>query len=423
MPGCGVLASALPAGVPTPLPRFPSWIQKAHLPVASQTLRQIPTDRLRIGMFVHSLGMTWTSHPFWRRKFLVESPSDLEKIAGLGIPTVCIDTALGLDLPEDPAPVAEPVRAAAPVDPRQLRDAAGRVVAQLFDDAQQGRVLDLDGSRWAVDGIVHSVDTEPDALLAELRCKATVDYTHLHSVAVSALMVRFARHLGLDDKDVRHAALAGLLHDVGKARVSPALLNHPGRLEPRDMNVVREHASHGHRLLVRCHGLDPVVMDACLHHHERFDGDGYPHGLAGEQIQLLARMVSLCDVFDALTSNRAYKRAWDPAVALQTMATWDGQFDPRLFRAFVRVVGVYPPGSLVRLSHGYLGVVFGRNGPSITRPCVRVFYSWENASRVTPFDIDLSAADDTVQIVAKEDGQEWPFDELAELARVRACGA
>ena len=127
------------------------------------------------------------------------------------------------------------------------------------------------------------------------------------------------------------------------------ILNKPGKLTDAEFDVMRSHPVRGHELLQEARGADPAAMDVCLHHHERFDGGGYPHKLPNDQLNQLVRMGSICDVYDAITSNRPYKIGWDPADSIGKMASWKGQFDPVVFATFVKSVGIYPTGSLVRL--------------------------------------------------------------------------
>ncbi|MDQ7997291.1 MAG: HD-GYP domain-containing protein [Luteibacter sp.] len=402
-------------------------------------LKEIPMGDLRLGMFVHKVGVSWVSHPFWRTKFLLEAPDDLATLRALDVPTIWIDTDRGMDVPPADVPVAaggsggeaendvtpgeHPAASPAAVsvpDPvataAALCERARGVVVRMFQDARLGRGIDAVAARELVDDMSRSIEAHPSALLSLVRLKTADDYTYMHSVAVAALMLSFARHLGLDALRVRAAGMAGMLHDVGKSQVPLEVLNKPMELSVTETNQVRKHPQMGHRLLVSRGGVDNEAVDACLHHHEKFDGTGYPHGLVGEQITRLARMTAICDVYDAITSDRPYKKGWDPAHAVQRMASWRGHFDPRLFRAFVRTVGVYPTGALVRLESGRLAVVLDGSRDSLTQPLVRVFYSIVEGRRVDPFVLDLATPGCEDRVAAKEARGEWSEAELAKLA-------
>ena len=155
-------------------------------------------------------------------------------------------------------------------------------------------------------------------------------------------------------------------------------------------------------------------MDVCLHHHERFDGGGYPHKLPNDQLNQLVRMGSICDVYDAITSNRPYKAGWDPADSIGKMASWKGQFDPIVFATFVKSVGIYPTGSLVRLHSDRLAVVIEQNPTALTAPIVRVFYSLKSEMPVSLQRLDLSGGTSD-RIVGREAPEKWNFTYLDEL--------
>jgi HD-GYP domain-containing protein (c-di-GMP phosphodiesterase class II) len=152
-----------------------------------------------------------------------------------------------------------------------------------------------------------------------------------------------------------------------------------------------------------------------MHHHEKFDGTGYPFGLAGADIPLLTRMSTVCDVYDAITSNRPYKDAWDPGESLRRMASWKGHFDTRVLKALIASLGIYPVGTLVRLSSDRLAVVLEQRPGSLSRPLVRVFFSARTRSQLLHSDVDLSAPGCSETITGLESPQQWGFRDLHKL--------
>jgi len=145
------------------------------------------------------------------------------------------------------------------------------------------------------------------------------------------------------------------------------------------------------------------------------NGLGYPEGLKGEEISLYAKMGAVCDVYDAITSNRPYKSGWDPAESLRKMAEWAGHFDKQVFQAFVKSMGIYPVGSLVRLTSGRIGVVTEQSTRSLTTPLVKVFYSTKSGMRIVPYAVDLSRPESMEKIFQREDPAKWNFPDLNEL--------
>jgi HD-GYP domain-containing protein (c-di-GMP phosphodiesterase class II) len=386
-------------------------------------------------MHIHKLDGAWTSHPFWKTRFVLDDPADLKRLRDSGVPHVWIDVSLGVDV-RAPAPDTEvdplladtPAASAAPavrppVVPRGQREELDQAAAickrgrgammKMFAEARLGQAVDAEHCLPLVDEISQSVFRNPGALVSLARLKTADDYSYMHSLAVCALMVSLGRTLGQSEAECREAGLAGLLHDLGKAVMPPKVLNKPGKLTDDEYAIMKTHPERGHEMLVEGRGAPEAALEVCLHHHERPDGRGYPHGLAGDQLSLLARMGAVCDVYDAITSNRPYKAGWDPAESIALMASWKGQFDPVVFQAFVRSLGIYPTGSLVRLASGKLAVVVEQNAAALVSPIVKVFFSTKSNMGVPPALLDLTKSAD--RIAGREDPARWGFKQLDEL--------
>jgi len=321
-------------------------------------LKKIPVAKLGLGMYIHTFCGAWLDHPFWRTNFLLADPADLALIRQSPISEIWIDISKGRDVDageaaseitletaeEVPAQATEPQRRVTLND--ELKQAARiiakakEMIASVFDDVRMGQAVEIDALVPLVDEILNSIARNPVALIGLARLKNADDYTFMHSVSVCGLMIALAKQLGLDAQQVREAGMGGLLHDLGKTMSPKEMLNKPGELTKDEFALIKHHPLEGHKLLLDGSGFTEVITDICLHHHEKVDGSGYPEGLTGDQISLFAKMSAVCDVYDAITSNRPYKSAWDPAEAICCMAEWRGHFDQVVFQAFVKQIGL-----------------------------------------------------------------------------------
>lgn len=398
----------------------------------------IRTEQLRLGMFVNSFEGSWLKHPFWRTSFLLENQKDLDIILSCGIKGVWIDLSRGCGPAPDSVPSAiqsvprcdslnstptptkpsSPVRLTGTTMSQELvrakrillqsRDA----VTSLFNDARLGKAVDDKVASQIVEEVSSSVIRNPGALVSIVRLKNQDDYTYMHSVAVCALMVALARQLGFDARQCRDAAIGGLMHDIGKALMPLDILNKPSSLSEDEYTVIKRHPEAGWKLLKDGGGVTATALDIALHHHEKVDGTGYPHRLKSTEITLMSRMGAVCDVYDAITSDRPYKTGWDPGIAIRRMNSWTGHFDPMVLKAFIRGIGIYPVGSLVRLASGRLAVVAEQNDNSLLTPKVTVFFSVKTSQPISQQIIDLSAQQNNDKIISIESTDNWHFKNL-----------
>jgi putative nucleotidyltransferase with HDIG domain len=399
-------------------------------------LKKIHVEDLRLEMHIHEFCGSWMEHPFWRTNFILDDPEDIRRIADSGIRELWIDVDKGVDtvtsaparsLEQSEEAVTEALNAAAAnvEDPKQVSMAeevkrAARVCARareavvsMFQEARMGKAINAEAAGEMVDEISSSVLRNPGALISLARLKDADDYTYMHSVAVCALMVALSRQLGLGDSETREVGMAGLLHDLGKAMTPNEILNKAGKLTDAEFAIMRRHPVEGHRMLAEARAVGDIPLDVCLHHHEKIDSTGYPDRLPTAQITVFARMGAVCDVYDAITSNRPYKSGWDPAESIRKMAEWtQGHFDERVFQAFVRSVGIYPIGSLVRLESGRLGVVVEQADKSLLTPQVKVFFSTRSQVYIKPEMVDLARSGIADRIVGREDAAKWGIENV-----------
>lgn len=393
-------------------------------------LKKINVEHVRIGMHLHAFCGSWLEHPFWRTKFILSDPNDITLIVESAIKEVWIDAAKGLDVIAGEATAEAEIVTQEQTEPPktavqektsfndEMKRAAKicakgkEAVLSMFQEARMGNAIEADAAMPLVEEISNSVMRNPGALISLARLKTADDYTYMHSVAVCALMIALARQLQLSEQETRDAGMAGLMHDLGKAMIPIAVLNKPGKLTEAEFDLVKTHPEEGYKLLLTATGVNEITKDVCLHHHEKMDGAGYPKGLSGEAISLFAKMGAVCDVYDAITSNRPYKAGWCPAESIKRMAEWKGHFDPMVFQAFVKSLGIYPVGSFVRLDSGRLGVVIEQGEKSLLKPKVKVFFSSKSQAYIQPEIIDLGRPGVHEKIAGREDPKKWGIQDV-----------
>ncbi|MEO5796926.1 MAG: HD-GYP domain-containing protein [Rhodoferax sp.] len=402
-------------------------------------LKKIHVKQLTLGMHIDGFCGPWMEHPFWRNHFVITDPKDIQRVLDGSILELWIDTSKGLDVAPGETSLAQtesvetmaqeiqkakaPSRDTQPTTTAAEYKRAAQICAKskpaliaMFQEARMGKTVDAEMATQLVQEISDSVERNAGAIISLARLKDADNYTYMHSVAVCAMMVALSRQLKLDEDQTRAMGLAGLLHDLGKALMPMDVLNKPGKLTDAEFNVIKSHPSKGHKLLAESQAVDALVLDVVLHHHEKTDGSGYPERLKGDAISLFAKMGAVCDVYDAITSNRPYKNGWDPAESLKKMAEWtNGHLDPKVFQAFVKCLGIYPTGSLVRLSSGRVGVVMEQSPSSLLKPVVKVFFSTKSDMRIPPEVLDLSGPGCKEKITGREDPKFWRFKDLDEL--------
>ena len=396
------------------------------------SIKKIPVGLLRPGMYVQDVNCSWMDHPFVTNHFLVKDEKRVKEIRALGVRELYIDTGKGLDAadatPQDEVrreidasmariasePQAEPERVALEREidhARHLHGEASRVVQGMLRDIRLGRQIEMEQVEPLVEKMVDSIFRNQDALLPLLRLKNHDDYTFKHSVSVCALLVSFARGLGLERAIIKEIAIGGLLHDVGKAKVPDDILNKPAKLTEAEFAKMKNHVVQSILILHNTPGISQIALDVAGQHHERYDGTGYPNKLKGDEISLYGRMGAIVDVYDAITSNRVYHKGMSPTAALGRLMEWSKyHFDPELVRAYVKSIGIYPTGSLVRLVSGRMGVVKEQHADKMMQPRVLVMYHAEKRYYLPPEEIDLAWSGCQDRITGHEDYDAWEID-------------
>ncbi|HEX9823623.1 MAG TPA: HD domain-containing phosphohydrolase [Actinomycetota bacterium] len=265
-----------------------------------------------------------------------------------------------------------------------LRQAAAQVMT--------GDKVDLASTRAIVEHLADQIAKDPVQALLVTTVKSYDEYTYYHMVNVAMLSIALGYAVGLEREQVILLGLGGLLHDVGKMKVSKEVLDHPGKLSEEQWRAIQRHPVDGAGLVfVTSRDLLHPAASIVLEHHSAYDLSGYPSLSRRPHPSLPARLISVADCFDAVTSNRSYRKAEDRQRALGILEAGSGKgYDGRLVRAFTRLMGVIPIGSLVRLSTGELGLVVRNHETDPTTPVVRLLLD-KTETPQEPEEVDLAA--------------------------------
>lgn len=346
----------------------------------------IPVSQLQPGMYVIAI-TSQTGAMEIAQMGLVTSTRQIESLIRRGVSTVRVDLSrsklAGLDQIVSP----DPGRPSAPSRPgsasgegrelkiRRLYQEARELQGKFIRQLKAGEPIDITPLAAVAEEMVDTMFSHGDAMLCLARIRAKDAYLMEHSMNVAILLANFGRYLGLERGVLRELTLGGLLHDVGKIMTPDAVLNKPGKLTDEEFGVMREHVVHSHDILLATAGITPTMLEVAANHHERLDGSGYPRRLKGAELSLYTRMSGIVDVYDAVTADRVYKQGMQPTQAFRILLKGaDHHFDRELVTRFIKCMGVYPVGTLVRLSNQRLAIVMQRNAEEPLKPVVKVIY-------------------------------------------------
>lgn len=408
-------------------------VTMADSQIPKTRFRTVTVDQLEPGMFIYSLRKRWLHHSFWKTHFLVRDRYLIERIRLDGIQEVIIDTSRGKDLLSQGTPTQEselepPTRV---IDKRQfalnlapasdLADEQHRMriarkemvstVQTLMHDVRLGNEVQVDCLNPVVDKILDSISRHPDALTSLLRLKTHSQYAYEHSLCVSALSIAIALTLKISTNQIREIALGALLHDIGKAHIPKFILDKPGPLNSDETKIMRQHVVKAVHTLEGLPGVSRTTIECVQFHHERLDGSGYPLGITGNKIPSYTQIVSIADTYDAMTSDRCYKKGVEPSYALNLLhAIGERHYSVAILDALTIAIGVYPVGSLVRLNNGHLAVVTAIDRHNPRAPTVQVIFNTRERSYIPPYELVLSRRFESPKVVGVESFESWKID-------------
>jgi putative nucleotidyltransferase with HDIG domain len=390
---------------------------------------QIDSDNLQEGMFVCELDCPWSESPFVFQGFLLTNQEDvmrvreqckwvyidvrkslnvrLDKHGRPGIPKSAGSLAftpsfstLAVDVPEKPKPRSSLLGKFSQIlrkgvssttedsFPRALKSSVenrvqtNRLVKSIMDEIRLGKSIDTPAAKEAVAACVDNVMMNQDASLLLTRLRNKDEYTSEHSLNVAIISIAFGRHLGMDREELNVVGLCGLLHDMGKMLTPMEILNKPGRLNEEEMEIMKRHPLDGREILLDTQDVMDTVIETAYAHHERLNGEGYPRGIVGNEIPLYTRIVTIADVFDAITGDRIYRQGETAETALGILHRSAGSaFDESLVVKFIQTIGTYPLGTIVEMTNGEVGVVVDNNPNQRLRPKIKLLLDVDKQPR------------------------------------------
>lgn len=334
-------------------------------------------EDIQLGMYVSQLDRPWVDTPFLFQGFNVNTPQEIQElqkyceyvyvdqeqsrvtVSPKHVSTIASpktpDTSQThlIEGPKDLGDFRHQLKTAI-----QVHENTKLFINQVMRDIRLGKNVDVKQAKQLVSQLAENVVTNPTALVWLTQLKNKDEYTSLHSLNVCVLSLFFGRSMNLSQDQLHILGLGALLHDVGKLRVPSEVLNKPGRLTNEEFTVMKKHTVFGHDLMKNQGELSSDALDIIIQHHERLNGNGYPYNLEHGQINHFAKLVSIVDVYDAITSNRVYHKETTPFNALNDIyKNREKEFDAHLVEQFIKCLGIYPIGSLVELNTGQVGVV------------------------------------------------------------------
>lgn len=265
-----------------------------------------------------------------------------------------------------------------------------QTIKNVMESVRDGGAINLPVLKSTVNGIVQKILNDDNVFMKLSGIRDIDNYTYLHSVDVCIYSVIAGKSMNLSEEEIRLLGLGSILHDIGKCKIPAIILNKPARLTKSEYEIVKRHTDLGYEIVSKTPGVNANVANIALYHHEHWDGTGYPTGRAGKNIDLLARIVAVADVYDALTANRVYRKRFMPHEAAEFIIANSSQhFDPEVLKVFLDNIAIYPADIIVLLNTGEIARVVAARGSLSIRPKVMVITRKEGPPVLTPYEIDL----------------------------------
>ncbi|MCB1842479.1 MAG: DUF3391 domain-containing protein [Halioglobus sp.] len=369
---------------------------------------------LKPGMFVAELDRPWLKTPFALQGFVVRDTEEILYVSDY-VDHVYVDAEYkgrrqNLELAVKPTAIRPKKRL-------RLRDefertklsfaSATETLDKVFDSLRKGHSQDIDAVKEAVNPLIQGVFRNQEAVAALVRLKQCGDYRYHHGVSMAVWAAILGRHIGLHRDELEKLAVGCAMCDVGMTQLPPELLDQAENLTDKQRRIIRAHPLMGADLAAKSKNVDIEIISIIENHHERMDGSGYPRGIEGASIPLLARIAGLVDTYDAMITARPYASARTSHEATQELLDCKGtQFQESLVEQFVQAIGLFPTGTLVELNTAEVAIVVSQSSTRRLKPEIVIVLDGDKARLHAPRLIDLAN-----QRIAAE-GERWIAKEL-----------
>jgi HD-GYP domain-containing protein (c-di-GMP phosphodiesterase class II) len=335
------------------------------------------TGDLDVGMFVSALDKPWESSPFLLQGFQLQNKLDVEAVRK-ECNYVYVDFRNDLQFKKYQCKTTAPLGNKKKIIRKDLQGdfdlkkyakpshqivkKSSTIIKTALDKAMLGEDFDLYSVKSTVKAMVKEVLTNEEAMLMMIMMKNKDGLIARHSLNVSILSIGFARYLGFSEAQVEEIGMGAMLHDIGKVRVDKKALNSTEPLTEKQKQDLCKHSQYSYEILHKKSGLPPGALEIALCHHERLEGQGYPRGLKGHQISQKVRLVSIMDVFEALTSEQPHRKVLSVVESYKILLQGKKKrFDERLVLKLIEWRGIYPAGTIVEMHNGEVGIVVSAN--------------------------------------------------------------
>lgn len=377
-------------------------------------LVKLPAMNLEPGMFVAELDRPWLETPFAIQGFVVRDSEEVLYVSNY-VDHVYVDAEYtGV---KQSLKLAVAAMKTTPKERLSLReefkrtkvsfDSAAETLDKIFESLRGGSQNDISAVQTAINPLIEGVFRNQDAVAALLRLKESGEYRYHHGVSMAVWAAIVGRHIGLNRHELEKLAVGCAMCDIGMTQLPPELLDQAENLTKEQLRIIRAHPTMGSELVCRSKNIDFEILGIIENHHERMDGSGYPRGIQGAAIPLLARIAGLVDTYDAMITPRPYAIARTSHEATQELLDCKGrQFQEALVEQFVQAIGLFPTGTMVELNTGEVGIVAAQNATRRLKPELIIVLDAEKARLATVKVVDLAN-----QAIAAE-GERWITREL-----------